>query len=172
MASQISRKNGRAKKQNVEPTPPTCNCQVSRKPNCPVPGKCTAQNVCYHCRVERGDNHTCEHYLGLTAQKIKSRVTQHIDDAKKFHPVNNKSGMSKLSQHIGGLIFANIPYTCHWEILCQEQVFSPISGRCDLCVKEKYLIMYHPELATLNLRSELYGSCRHKDRFLLIKQPT
>ena len=172
MASQISRKNGRVKKQNVEPTPPTCNCQVSRKPNCPVPGKCTATNVCYHCRVEREDNHTCKNYAGMTAQVLKTRIGQHLTDAKKFHPVTNKSGMSKLSQHVGGLIFSNIPWSWHWDILCHAKIFSPISERCDLCVKEKYYILYHPELASLNIRSELFSACRHKDRFLLIKQPT
>ena len=122
--------------------------------------------------MQRGDNHQCEHYTGMTAQTIKTRIGQHLRDAKKFDPVTNNAGMSKLSQHVGGLIFSNIPWSWQWQILCQAQIFSPISERCDLCVKEKYYIMYHPELASLNLRSELFGACRHRERFLLIHQPT
>ena len=137
-----------------------------------MPGKCTAFNVCYHCKVEREDNHTCETYTGLTCRPIKTRIREHLSHAENYDPVNNKAGMSKLSQHVGGLIFDNIPWNWEWQILCHSQTFSPISNRCDLCLKEKYYIMYHPELATLNLRSELFGACRHKERHLLIKQPT
>ena len=89
-----------------------------------------------------------------------------------YHPTENKAGMSKLSQYVGGLIFNNVPWTWEWQILCYAQDFSPISNRCDLCLKEKYYIMYHPEFASLNLRSELYGYCRHKESHLLLKAKT
>ena len=44
------------------------------------------------------------------------------------------------------------------------------SGICALCTREKYLIAFEPNGATLNKRSELYSSCRHKEKMLLIKK--
>ena len=172
MASQIARKNGRVLKRNVAPPPPTCNCRPSRKADCPLPGKCTASNVCYHCKVVREDNHVCENYCGQTKNAVKLRITRHKTDAEKYHPIENNAGMSKLSQYVGGLIFNNIPWSWSWSILRQSQAFSPISNRCDLCLWEKFYIMYHPEFASLNLRSELYGYCRHKESHLLLKAKT
>ena len=119
-----------------------------------------------------GDNHHCENYAGQTKNQIKLRIRSHKTDADKYHPTENKAGMSKLSQYVGGLIFNNVPWTWEWQILCYAQDFSPISNRCDLCLKEKYYIMYHPEYASLNLRSELYGYCRHKESHLLLKAKT
>ena len=37
---------------------------------------------------------------------------------------------------------------------------------------EKWFIMFRPELADLNLRTELFGWCLHKTRNLLIYEPT
>ena len=145
---------------------------MSRRSDCLVPGNCTANNVCYHCKVVRGDNQQSEDYIGQTSQKIKVRIGQHLCNAQKFHPVNNKAGMSKLSQHIGGLIFNNIPWSWEWQIICQTQNYSPISNRCDLCLNEKYYIMYHNEYASLNMKSELFGYCRHKESHLLLKVKT
>ena len=109
MARQVSRKNGRVLKQRVAPTPPSCNCQRSRKPHCPVPGKCTSKNVCYRCNIERGDNHRCDSYVGMTSRKIKTRIGEHLSDARKFRP--EKPVGSRLSQYIGDLFFHNIPHT-------------------------------------------------------------
>ena len=43
-----------------------CNCQVSRKADCPLPGRCTAENVVYKATVRRLDDQTEETYTGLT----------------------------------------------------------------------------------------------------------
>ena len=37
---------------------------------------------------------------------------------------------------------------------------------------DKYLIMFHPESATLNKRAELYSTCRHRLKSLLGKFKT
>ena len=41
------------------------------------------------------------------------------------------------------------------------------SKRCNLCLKEKLLIICRPELSTLNKRNELVSSCRHRNKTLL-----
>ena len=166
MASQVSRKNGRDLKQNATPPPPSCNCQRSKKPDCPVPGKCTIKDVCYRCEVVREDNHTCENYTGQTSREIKRRVREHLGDASRFDP--DKPEGSRLSQHIGNLFLNNIPYTLNWTILSQKRHFSPVSNFCMLCNVEKAFIIYNPEISSLNSRNELFGFCFHKERYLLL----
>ena len=41
------------------------------------------------------------------------------------------------------------------------------SKRCNLCLKEKFLIICRPELSTLNKRNELVSSCLHRNKALL-----
>ena len=38
----------------------------------------------------------------------------------------------------------------------------------DLCIKEKFHILFSPESATINSRDEVYSACRHKHSLLLI----
>ena len=49
----------------------------------------------------------------------------------------------------------------------RTKVFNPINKRCGLCTKEKFYIIFKPEGATLNQRSELFSTCRHRLRKLL-----
>ena len=129
-------------------------------------GKCTISNVCYRCKIVRGDNHKCESYVGQTSRNIKKRIGEHLGDARRYRP--GKSEGSRLSHYIGDLFFNSIPHTLNWSILAQKPSYSPVGNFCMLCNVEKVLIMYHPEFSTLNLRNELYGWCPHKERFLLI----
>ena len=43
-----------------------------------------------------------------------------------------------------------------------------ISGRCELCLKEKYYILFRPESADINSRDEFFSACRHRLSNLLI----
>ena len=74
-----------------------------------------------------------------------------------------------LSTHILELKDQGIPYEISWKKLARGKVFNPISKTCQLCLKEKYLIMFSPEGATLNRRNELYSTCRHRLKDLLDK---
>ena len=49
--------------------------------------------------------------------------------------------------------------------------FNPTSGKCALCTREKYYILFKPDMASLNARQEIFGFCRHKDAKLLEKKP-
>ena len=167
MARQVSRKNGRILRKNMpEPPKPGCNCQRSRKDDCPCPGQCTISNVCYSCEVVREDDNSVEYYVGQTTQKIKTRIGQHKRDAANYHPSQKEKKISRLSHQIGELELNRVPYHLEWSILSKENLYDPVSDFCSLCNREKYLIMC-PERATLNLRSELFGWCFHKTRNLL-----
>ena len=150
-----------------EPPKPGCNCQRSRKDDCPCPGQCTISNVCYSCEVVREDDNSVEYYVGQTTQKIKTRIGQHKRDAANYHPSQKEKKISRLSRHIGELELNKVPYHLEWSILSKENLYDPVSDFCSLCNREKYLIMYRPERATLNLRSELFGWFFLKTRNLL-----
>ena len=183
MAKQVARKNGRILKTKVAPTPPKCNCQPCRKHECPLPGKCTISDICYCCAVTREDNNTVNRYAGQTVQTIKARSKQHKSDANKYaeklatqhqtqqHSDNNKK-TSRLSKHIGTLLHQNIPHHLDWSVLARAAPHDPVTGWCQLCNVEKWFIMFRPEFADLNLRTELFGWCLHKTRNLLIYEPT
>ena len=105
---------------------------------------------------------------GKTTTIVKKRIGEHLGDARRYTPPPAKQTGSRLSQHIGNLFFHNIPHSLNWSIIAQKQPFNPVANFCMLCNVEKVLILYHPELSTLNLRNELYGWCHHKERMLLL----
>ena len=54
-----------------------------------------------------------------------------------------------------------------WWIPWQAQPYSPGSKKCSLCLWEKYFISPADRRNTLNSRSELVSTCRHKKKHLL-----
>ena len=107
----------------------------------------------------------------LTEPPFKKRVAGHKNDIKYHNPGSDehKAG-TRLSRHCGGMKLKGIPYTIEWSILKRTNgAFNPRRNFCQLCCMEKYLIMFNPDDATLNLRSEFFAHCRHKDRHLLTK---
>ena len=62
--------------------------------------------------------------------------------------------------------------TVKWAILeCGLEDYNQTTGKCQLCTREKFAILFEPWKATLNARQELFGTCRHKDAKLLVKKP-
>ena len=55
-----------------------------------------------------------------------------------------------------------------WEIVARAAPYNPATGYCDLCTEEKYRIMFEPEGASLNQRSEFFAYCYHQRPQLLI----
>ena len=109
-----------------------------------------------------GDNDSQETYTGLTSRSFKERWDEHKADIN--HQSRDGTG---LSEHIWKLKNRNIPYNIDWKILTRRQPFNPTKKCCDLCLTEKYLIMFRPEGATLNKRSEIFATCRHRLKPLL-----
>ena len=45
--------------------------------------------------------------------------------------------------------------------------FNPVRRQCRLCLQEKYCIIFNPEGSTLNDRSEIFATCRHRQHLVL-----
>ena len=175
MESQVALHNNRIlQTEDDRLPPPRCNCRAALKPVCPMPNYCTVQCVVYRALVTSGNRNSPQQtatYTGLTQNPIKKRIKKHYSDIAKYSPDDpdeHQSG-TRLSRHCGQLGLDGIPYTIDWSILCETGfAFNPITERCKLCLMEKYLIMFNPADATLNLRSEFFSHCRHKERHLLV----
>ena len=113
--------------------------------------------------IVKDDTGGINNYIGLTEGTLKNRYTAH----KSSFNLPQKATSTTLSGHIWKLKNSNISYTISWKIICSAASYNPISGRCILCLKEKQAILYRG--SSLNSRSEIASSCRHKKKFSLSK---
>ena len=141
-----------------------CNCR--QKDSCPLSGKCLTESVVYQAIVKREDTGDEKSYVGHTEGSFKTRYNNHTNsfrNAKHRHS-------TALSKHIWQLKELNVDYSLKWNIIKKCRSYSNITKRCNLCLHEKFIIIYHPELCSLNSRNELLSACRHRKKFLLSSQ--
>ena len=139
----------------------SCNCR--QKITCPLNGNCLQSSVIYQATVTRNDNSTSETYIGLTENDFKTRYRNHT--ASFRHAKHRNS--TELSKHIWTLKDNNIDHSISWRIISSSSSYNSSSKRCNLCLKEKFLIICRPDLSSLNKRNELVSSCRHRNKALL-----
>ena len=147
----------------TEETKKQCNCQASKV--CPLDGKCNVSGVVYHATVTRTDIQTDETYVGLTEGEFKKRYRNHLSSFKLISKKNDTT----LSGYIWELQKDNIPYNIKWKIIDRGKGYSPTLKTCQLCIKEKWYIIFKPESCSLNSRDEFVGPCLHKKKLLLGK---
>ena len=125
-------------------------------------GKFQETELIYRATVtqEIGDGNK---YSGLTCNTFEKRW-----NGQRYSLNHPEENQTTLSNHIHNLNNENVNFEVKWEIIDKAKPFNPVSGICGLCTKEKFLIAFAPEGATLNKRSEIFSSCRHKQRMLLI----
>ena len=138
-----------------------CNCTKAIGP-CPLGGNCLVDSVVYGAEVadSQGNKST---YTGLTSNTFKKRFYGHHQSFKKRILEHSTT----LSTHIWKLQDKNENYDVKWKVIDRASDFNPVTRKCRLCMKEKYYIIFQPEGASLNERSELYSTCRHRLRKLL-----
>ena len=108
--------------------------------------------------MTRHDNNKEETYVGLTENTFKTRYDGHTcsfrDKSKRYS--------TALSNYIRTLKDSNTDYTIRWKIVDRGRAYSPSTKICNLCLKEKYIIICKPQMASLNSRNELKTECRHR----------
>ena len=159
MEAIISRRNAKILSTPVE-EPRSCSCP--RNAVCPLDGKCLNSNIVYQTTVAQADQ-TTKTYIGATSTDFKARLGVHIQSFK-----NENINQTSLSKHIWELKKKGIDYTVSWKLVDKAKPFSPVSGVCSLCIREKFYIVFRPAQAELNSRNEMYANCRHKISKLLI----
>ena len=149
-----------------EPLPTPCNCR--NKELCPLNGQCREEGIIYQAAVrsqDTGDTHT---YTGICATEFKTRYNNH--NSSFSHP--HKRNTTELSKHIWALKDQNIAFDIKWKILKRAKPYNNATKRCNLCLHEKFYLMFKPSDASLNKRSELMSTCRHASKFLLHSRRT
>ena len=149
MGAIISKHNSKVlDKSDITPDPePSCNCQPSRKENCPFPGKCNQFNVIYQATV-RNKNQQEESYIGL-AGSFKERERNHRSSFR----YQSKRKKTRLSKFVWKSKEDDLEPKVSWKILEKCHTYNPITDTCQLCIREKFYIIHKSELATLNKRS-------------------
>ena len=130
---------------------------------CPLNGNCLQSSVIYQATVTRKDNNTSETYIGLTENDFKTRYRNH---SASFRHAKHRNS-TELSKHIWTLKDSDIDHSISWRIISSSSPYNSSSKRCNLCLKEKFLIICRPDLSSLNKRNELASSCRHRKKALL-----
>ena len=141
--------------------PRQCNCR--NKSSCPLPGKCLTSSVVYQATVVRNDTNQKESYVGHTEGEFKYRYYCHTSSFK----LSKYRNATELSKYVWQLKESKVKYYINWRIIKQCKSYNNTTKRCSLCTYEKFIIIYHPELCSLNSRSELLSKCRHRNKFLL-----
>ena len=99
-------------------------------------------------------------YIGLTENDFKTRYRNHT---ASFRHANHRN-FTKLITHVWTLKNSNIDLFISWRIISSSSSYNSSSRRCNLCLKEKFLIICRPDLSSLNKRNELVSSCRHRNK--------
>ena len=110
--------------------------------NCTLKGNCLQSSVVYHGKTTTPLKHT------LDSQKSHRIILPHQE--QKLH---------ELCKHIWVLKYDNTDQSISWCILSSSSHYNSSSKRCNLCLKEKFLIICRPNLSSLNKRNELVSSC-------------
>ena len=153
------------KKLLAPPKPEERSCSCPKDKPCPLGGQCLSKNVIYEATVTT-DDQSKHKYTGLCSTDFKKRLGVHRQTFK-----DEKVSQTSLSNFIWDLKKRNTNFEITWRILDRGAPFSPVSGNCNLCTKEKFYILFRPESATINSRDELFSACRHKRSKLLITPP-
>ena len=141
LARKISSHNSKIIHANSSEERGGCNCRV--KGNCPVGGQCQKTGVVYQAEVKSEDK--VETYIGLSATSFKDRYSNHTSSFRTRNPKNSTT----LSKYVWGLQDANIEYELKWKIISRAKPFNHVTNRCRLCEREKFFIIFQPEMATL-----------------------
>ncbi len=150
-------------KENQTNTPTDKDCNCRKKEACPLAGKCQSQGVVYQATVTREDNQEQQTYIGITEGTFKTRFNNHTSSFRKSKNRNSTA----LSKYVWTLKDSNVNFNIAWKIIRRCKAYTSITKKCNLCLHEKFIIIYYPHLGTLNSRNELFSSCKHRKKHLL-----
>ena len=103
-------------------------------------------------------------YIGLTERSFKDRLYKHRNSLRH----RAKANATELSKYVWDLRDRNIEeINIEWSILDKAPTYRNGSKTCNLCLSEKFHIIFHNKRNLLNKRSEILSTCRHINKFLL-----
>ena len=104
-----------------------------------------------------------ETHTGLTSRTFKQRYYGHTSSFNH----RDSTSSTTLSSYSCGLKDQDRNFNLSWSIIDRGKAFNPVTRRCNLSTKEKFHLIFQPEGASLNKRSEMFSTCRHRKKNLL-----
>ena len=139
-----------------------CNCRKSEE--CPLQNQCLASGIVYQATVTETATKQKETYIGMTETTFKQRYANHKQSFKQ----EQYRHQTELSKHIWTLKDTNTAFDVTWKLIQFARSYSTSSKKCNLCTAEKFYILCKRSMATLNSRTEIITTCRHRKKSLLI----
>ena len=140
-----------------------CNCRGGVV-NCPVGGACLEEEVVYEATVTvEGKPDMTRSYIGSASTSMKTRLNNHRCDFNN----RNREHATTLSSYVWKTKDQDLAPVVKYKIVGRAKAYSPVSGKCRLCTLEKLFIAKSDEMVGLNMRSEISGKCRHRNRHVL-----
>ena len=137
----------------------SCNCR-SGKQSCPLQGQCLQSSMIYKASIKTSNEH--RNYIGQAGNTFKERYTNHKASFKHRMQMNS----TELSKHVWKIKDKNTTYDLRWSKMASAPTYTPSTGKCNLCILEKTLILFSTE-ELLNRRNEIMNKCRHRNKYLL-----
>ena len=146
---------------NANKNEKTCNCRS--KNSCPLEGNCLAKAIIYRATVQNTSENKENSYIGLVGDTFKSRYANHIKS------INNSKYKHEtcLSNFTWNLKENDQNFNINWKIIDRGTLFNPSTMRCNLCLKEKYNLLFRTDLCDINTKNEFGATCRHIRRKLI-----
>ena len=112
----------------------------------------------------QNDDFGVRKYIGLCGSTFKERLRNH---EQTFSKVDLKR-KTTLSSYVWDLKEESMNFDIKWKILKKSKGYSPVSRLSRLCLDERTIILKNSSNPTyLNKRTELFGKCRHRNKWLL-----
>ena len=125
LGRELANHNSKTLKSHTNPTPrgpAECNCQKSRKQECPIPGGCNQDGAIYQATVATSDGRE-ESYVGL-AKNFKKRFNKHRATLKN----RGTDGQTTLSKYVWEQKDLNMNPEVYWKIL-EKNVPNPVTNK-------------------------------------------
>ena len=140
----------------------TCNCV--RREDCPLNQNCLQSKIIYQATIKSElVNYGEKKYIGLCETTFKKRYASHKTSFTNKKYQHNTT----LSTEFWRVKELNGNPSITWEKIGKAEPFNVESGRCLLCLNEKFEIANYPYNNLLNKRTEVIAKCRHMNKFNL-----
>ena len=125
----------------------------------------TPRKLCKRKRAVPSNSCNRNNNGNLCRTRLKFQRTYRNHQTSFRH--RSKRNETELSKYIWYLKDRQKSFHVNWRILRSCQPYSNVSKKCNLCLQEKYFIIFRKDLSSLNKRNELASSCRHRNRLSL-----
>ena len=153
-------KNTLEKAQQKHPDTQLCNC--TNKKQCPLNGQCLTKSIFHQANITANPRGYKEKvYLG--ASEITFKV-YNITNHKKLFTKQHHKNDTELFQEYWKVKEQNGIPRIKWKVLRKCHAYNQKKKQCILCLNEKYEIVCYKEDNLSNKRTEILGTCRHRNK--------